>query len=125
MGCGALPQQSGAPASVRTSGQCKFWKFRARDFQALVERQPGLAFHIAGDEPALAQSENVTLRDLGKPGLPGHRRTEGRTCTVDAQERLEAELAAAQDQQSMLPNEMPDLPGWFAALCASRSERFL
>lgn len=104
-------------ASIRARSPLKYLDIPRDHFQAMLERQPALAFHIMQEmSQRLRSSENATIRDLRiknqalKQALVDLKAAQSQ---LIAQERLEAELEAARDiQQGLLPKEMPDYPGW-------------
>ncbi len=107
-------------ASVRALSLTCTLEIPRLDFQALLERQPGLAFHLMQEmSQRLRSSEDATINDLhlkNRALQQAYEELQAAQAQLLAKERLEAELATARKiQQALLPREMPALPGWQAA----------
>lgn len=107
-------------ASVRALILTRTLEIPRVDFQALLERQPSLAFHLMQEmSQRLRSSEDATIHDLRLKNWAlqqAYEELQAAQAQLLAKERLEAELATARKiQQTLLPREMPLMPGWQAA----------
>lgn len=104
-------------ASVRCRGCTRVLELARKDFQALLERRPQMAFLLLQEmSKRLRSSEDATVRDLQIKNLAltqAYDELKAAQANLLAKERLEAELATARRiQESLLPKETPQLSGW-------------
>jgi serine phosphatase RsbU (regulator of sigma subunit) len=104
-------------ASVRCLDAVEMLEVPRMAFQELLERQPGLAFHIMQEmSKRLRNSDESMIRDLrvkNKELLHAYEELKAAQEQLLAKERLEAELVTARKiQQNLLPRRMPEPDGW-------------
>lgn len=113
-----------ATASVRVSTTLQLLEMTRADFNALLQRQPGLSRNLLQMLSArLNESENVTIRDLQEKNRQLAQAYEDLKATqaqLIEKEKLAAEIKIARDiemkiardiQRSILPKSKPQLPG--------------
>lgn len=104
-------------ASVRTRTPVQLLKMSLADFDELLRRRPSLAYEVVRVlAQRLRESDNTTIRDLREKNLQLARAFEelkAAQAQLIEKERLEQELRVARIiQQSLLPRELPVVPGW-------------
>jgi len=87
------------------------------DFEALLHRQPELAYKIVRVlSLRLEQHQNRTIRDLQEKNLQltqAYEQLKGAQAHLIEKEKMERELEVARGiQQSMVPRKLPHLPGF-------------
>jgi len=109
-------------ASVRARTPLTLLTMNRADFNALLLRRPALAMEVLRViSRRLREADAATIRDLHSKNVELARAYEdlqAAQAQIIEKERLERELQLAHDlQQSILPQEMPGLPGYsFAAM---------
>jgi phosphoserine phosphatase RsbU/P len=109
-------------ASVRSLTPLKLLKVTRSELDALLHRQPQLAYELIRLlSKRLEESENITILDLKEKNqhlIEAYEELKSAQEQIIEKERLEKELEIArQIQQSILPESLPDLPGYeFGAL---------
>ena len=103
-------------ASIRASQPARLWEMTREQFEALIRRQPALAYEVAQVLSArLTASQRATIRDLQEKNRQlqkAYRELEAAQALIVEKERLEKELQVArQIQMSVLPTSLPCLPG--------------
>lgn len=104
-------------ATVRARGEVKLLEIPISVFDSLVKSKPELAYELMRIiTRRLGDTENAAIEDLQeKNRLLTASLTELREAQakIIAKEKMEHELRMARRiQQSMLPREIPELPGW-------------
>ncbi len=109
-------------ASVRSLTPLRLLTVTRTELDALLHRQPQLAYEIIRLlSQRLEESENVTILDLKEKNqrlMEAYEELKNAQEQIIEKEKLEKELEIArQIQQSILPETLPDLPGYeFGAL---------
>jgi phosphoserine phosphatase RsbU/P len=103
-------------ASVRACTEVQLLEMTRSDFDALLHRQPSLAYNLLKVMSArLNESENHTIRDLQEKNrqlAQAYEELKAAQVQLIEKEKLEAELKIARDlQRSILPRVKPRLPG--------------
>lgn len=103
-------------ASVRACTDLQLLEMTRADFDALLHRQPGLAYNLLKVMSArLNESENHTIRDLQEKNrqlAQAYEELKAAQAQLIEKEKIEAELKIARDiQRSILPHAKPRLPG--------------
>ena len=104
-------------ASVRSRGPVKLWEMHHTDMDDLLDRQPRVAYKLVCTLGArLTEMDNAIITNLKEKN---RELTQAYEALQSAQEqllekeRLERELQVAYDiQMSILPQQLPDLPGF-------------
>jgi len=109
-------------AGARASAASRLWKMPRRDFDALLGRQPILAYDMLRIMSSrLDNTNNAAFRDLQEKNRQlrkAYNELKAAQAQIIEKERLERELqVAAEIQTSILPQELPHVPGYdFGAL---------
>ena len=109
-------------ASVRARTPVTLLSMTLGDFDQLMHRRPALAYEVVSVlSQRLRESDNATIRDLREKNAElarAYEELKAAQAQLIEKERLEQELRlAGRLQQSMLPQELPQLPGYdFGAL---------
>jgi serine phosphatase RsbU (regulator of sigma subunit) len=109
-------------ASVRSVTPLRMYKVTRTELDALLHRQPQLAYEIIRLlSNRLDESENITILDLKEKNRRltiAYQELQAAQEQIIEKERLEKELEiSGQIQQSILPEFLPDIPGYeFGAL---------
>ena len=103
-------------ASVRASTNLQLLEMTRGDFDALLHRQPDLAYGLLKVMSArLNESENLTIRDLQEKNrqlAQAYEELQAAQAQLIEKEKLEAELRIARDlQRNILPRLKPQLAG--------------
>ncbi len=103
-------------ASVRACTDLQLLEMTRGDFDALLHRQPDLAYGLLKVMSArLAESENLTVRDLQEKNrqlAQAYEELQAAQAQLIEKEKLEAELRIARDlQRDILPRLKPQLAG--------------
>lgn len=109
--------QGAHTASVRAATQVSLLEFTRNDLNALLQRQPHLAYEIIGlVSRRLEESENETIQNLREKNVQlekAYHDLKAAQAQLIAQEKLQRELDIARNiQLSFLPPEMPSAPGY-------------
>ena len=119
----SLFSQGGAhTATVRACTTLKALKMTRQDFDALLQRQPSLAYQIVSLlSRRLEESENLTIIDLKEKNRQltlAYQELKAAQAQIIEKEKLEHELEIARRiQLNILPHELPQHPGFeFGAL---------
>ena len=112
-----ISQDERRTASVRVRAAADLLTISRSAFDALVQRQPSLAYHMARVLGArLRESDDATIRDLQEKNqrlLQAYRELEAAQAQLVEKETLERELQVAREiQESMLPQSLPHLAGF-------------
>lgn len=104
-------------ASVRAAAECKLWVLTRADFDALLRRQPGQIYNLARIlSERLDASNTATFHEIvtkNRELQQAYDELKAAQEQIIAKEKLEKELQlAAEIQMSILPKQMPDLPGF-------------
>jgi serine phosphatase RsbU (regulator of sigma subunit) len=104
-------------ASARALSTARLLEIPIADFEPLVRRTPRLAYQLMQTLiERVIENENATIRDLEENNrllIQSLAELQEAQSRLIARERLETELATAfQIQKSMMPSEIPNLPGW-------------
>ncbi|PKN94841.1 MAG: hypothetical protein CVU44_03275 [Chloroflexi bacterium HGW-Chloroflexi-6] len=104
-------------ASVRAAADSKLWVLTRADFDSLLRRQPGLIFSIARVlSERLDASNTSTFHEIVAKNhalQQAYDELKAAQQQIIAKEKLEKELQlAAEIQVSILPKQMPRLPGF-------------
>jgi serine phosphatase RsbU (regulator of sigma subunit) len=108
-------------ASARTLTPARLLEMTRADFDALLNRQPTLAYEMVRVlSMRLHQAHNTTLRDMHEKNrqlTEAYEALRAAQARLVEQEKLEHELQLAREvQANLLPRATPRLPGWeFAA----------
>ena len=109
-------------ASVRTHAPVRLLEMARPDFDALLQQRPALAYEIMRVlSLRLRESDNATIADLHEKNrelTQAYAALQAAQAQIIEKEKLEQELRTAHRiQQSILPGELPRLPGYdFGAL---------
>jgi sigma-B regulation protein RsbU (phosphoserine phosphatase) len=109
-------------ASVRTQAPVRLLEMARPDFDALLQQRPALAYEIMRVlSLRLRESDNATIADLHEKNrelTQAYAALQAAQAQIIEKEKLEQELRTAHRiQQSILPGELPRLPGYdFGAL---------
>jgi serine phosphatase RsbU (regulator of sigma subunit) len=111
-----LPDQVRS-ASARARGDACTLEFPRSAFEALLKRQPALAFLLVQEiNRRFRSSEDLSNQDLRLKNQRLEQALEelkAAQTQIIAKEKLEHELAVARKiQRNLLPKEIPNLPGW-------------
>jgi sigma-B regulation protein RsbU (phosphoserine phosphatase) len=111
-----LSETHRSTASVRAYTAVQLLEMTRADFDALLQRQPGLTRSLLQVLSArLAESENVTIRDLQEKNrqlAQAYEELKAAQAKLIEKEKLEAEMKIARDiQRSILPKSRPQVPG--------------
>jgi serine phosphatase RsbU (regulator of sigma subunit) len=114
---GLLNPGSRRTASVRTRTPARLLEMTRADFDALLHRQPALAYKMVRVlSMRLEQAENRTIRDLQEKNLQltgAYERLKAAQAQLIEKEKMERELEVARGiQQSMVPRKLPHLAGF-------------
>lgn len=112
-----LYPQGRRSASARARSPVMLVEMTRSDFEALLRRQPELAFEFTRELSArLHSSENATIHDLQEKNRQleqAYQELQAAQAQLVEQEKLSHELdIARQIQASFLPQELPAIPGW-------------
>ena len=104
-------------ASARAVNEIWVLEFRRPDFEALLRRQPELAFRIIQDiSQKTRDAQDLTIRDLrikNQELQQAYQDLKEAQAQLIAQEKLESELSVARRiQKDLLPKVLPVLAGW-------------
>jgi serine phosphatase RsbU (regulator of sigma subunit) len=104
-------------ASIRARSAAKLWEIRRELFDAMIERQPGLACKlIRGLSARMTAAQDATIHDLRQKNaelVRAYEELKAAQAQLIEKERLERELQVARDiQMSVLPHQLPQLPGY-------------
>ncbi len=104
-------------ASVRAIGTVRLWEMTLTEFDALLARQPSLAYEVVrvlGQR--LVASETATINDLREKNerlLEMYTQLQAAQAQIIEKEKLDHELQVAyQIQISILPRSLPKVPGY-------------
>jgi sigma-B regulation protein RsbU (phosphoserine phosphatase) len=111
-----LSETHRSTASVRASTTLELLEMTRADFDALLQRQPGLTRNLLQMLSArLNESENVTIRDLREKNrqlAQAYEELKAAQAKLIEKEKLEAEMKIAREiQRSILPKSRPQMPG--------------
>jgi serine phosphatase RsbU (regulator of sigma subunit) len=114
---GLINPGSRRTASVRARTPARLLEMTRADFEALLHRQPELAYKIVRVlSLRLEQHQNRTIRDLQEKNLQltqAYEQLKAAQAQLIEKEKLERELEVAREiQQSMVPRKLPHLPGF-------------
>jgi serine phosphatase RsbU (regulator of sigma subunit) len=104
-------------ATVRSRATAQLLEMTRAEFDALLRRQPSLAYHLVRVLSArLSESEDATLRDLHEKNRQltlAYQDLQAAQAQIVEKETLERELKVARTiQESMLPRALPRLQGF-------------
>ena len=101
-------------ASARTRSPAQLLELTRTDFEALLERQPTLAFEMVRMlSLRLHKSHDASMRDVGQQLSQAYHDLQAAQAKLIEQEKLERDLALAREiQQRMLPRTLPYLAGY-------------
>jgi serine phosphatase RsbU (regulator of sigma subunit) len=104
-------------ASARTQTTTQVLVMTRADFDALLNRQPTLAYEMVRVlSMRLHQAHNTTIRDLREKNrqlTEAYESLKAAQAQIIVKEKLEHELHVAREvQASLLPRATPQLPGW-------------
>ena len=107
-------------ATVRAQTAVQVLEMTRADFDALLQRQPTLAYDIARVlSQLLQQGNNATIRDLQEKNrqlTEAYEELQAAQAQLIEKERMEQELQVARNiQQSILPRILPHQTGWQVA----------
>ena len=111
-----LSETHQSTASVRANTTLQLLEMTRADFEALLQRQPGLTRSLLQMLSArLNESENVTIRDLqdkNRQLAQAYEELKAAQAKLIEKEKLEAEMKIAREiQRSILPKSRPQVPG--------------
>ena len=115
-------------AGARANASCRMWEMTRANFDALLNRQPSLAHAMVRTmAKRLDNTNTVTFRDLKEKNRQlqkAYDELKAAQAQLVEKERLERELQVAADiQVSILPQELPQVPGYdFGALMVPARE---
>jgi sigma-B regulation protein RsbU (phosphoserine phosphatase) len=109
-------------ASVRSVNEVTLWEMTHASFDALLLRQPRMAFEIVRVlSSRLLEAENASIEDLRQKNIQlerAYNELKKAQAQIIEKERLERELQIAyQIQMSILPHELPQLKGYDFGAC--------
>jgi serine phosphatase RsbU (regulator of sigma subunit) len=104
-------------AGVRAREAVQLWEMRHSQFDALIQRQPTLAYELARVLSArLTAAQTETIRDLTEKNeelIRAYEELKAAQAQIIEKERLERELQLAHDiQMSILPRSLPQFAGY-------------
>lgn len=104
-------------ASIRALEQVTLWELSRKEFDALLHRQPLLAYEMVRVLSArLTSAHNNAVRDLmakNRQLTEAYESLKAAQAQLIEKERLERELQVAYEiQMSILPDQLPELPGF-------------
>jgi serine phosphatase RsbU (regulator of sigma subunit) len=104
-------------ASVRAAVVSNVAEIPSKDFEALLMRQPALAFHLMQEMSLRVRNQDrlttIDLRQKNQQLEQAYNELKEAQAQLIAQEKLKHELAVARIiQESMLPKSVPQLAGW-------------
>jgi phosphoserine phosphatase RsbU/P len=110
-----LSETHRATASARASSTLQLLEMTRADFEALLQRQPGLTRRLLQTlSTRLNDSENVTIRDLQEKNrqlAQAYEELKAAQAKLIEQEKMVAEMKIARDiQRSILPKSRPQVP---------------
>jgi sigma-B regulation protein RsbU (phosphoserine phosphatase) len=111
-----LSETQQATASARAATAMQLLEMTRADFDALLQRQPGLTRNLLQVLSArLNESENVTIRELQEKNrqlAQAYEELKAAQARLIEQEKIEAEMKIAREiQRSILPKSKPRVPG--------------
>jgi serine phosphatase RsbU (regulator of sigma subunit) len=114
---GLLSSRRRRTASVRARTPVRLLEITRADFDAVLHRQPALAYQMVSVlSQRLERSQNNTIRDLKAKNLElseAYEQLKAAQAQLVEKERMEREMEVAREiQRSMLPRELPRLPGF-------------
>ena len=114
---GLINPGSRRTASVRARTPARFLEMTRADFEALLHRQPELAYKIVRVlSLRLEEHQNRTIRELQEKNLQltqAYEQLKAAQAHLIEKEKMERELEVARGiQQSMVPRKVPHLPGF-------------
>lgn len=104
-------------ASVRSLGPAHLWEMSHDEFDALLHRQPSMAFELINVlSQRLTTAHDTTIEDLqlkNKELTRAYEELKAAQAQIIEKERLERELQVASEiQSSILPQTLPELTGY-------------
>ncbi|UCD98818.1 MAG: SpoIIE family protein phosphatase [Chloroflexota bacterium] len=104
-------------ASVRSLGPAHLWEMSHTEFDALLHRQPRMAFELISVlSERLTNAHDSTIKDLQEKNIEltkAYEELKAAQAQIIEKERLERELQVAFEiQTSILPQKLPSLPGY-------------
>lgn len=104
-------------ASVRSSTEVSLWKMARMDFDALMTRQPQIAYEMIKTLSwRLSNTQNDVINELKKKNLDltiAYQELKAAQAQIIEKERLERELQVAKEiQMSILPETLPEIHGY-------------
>lgn len=104
-------------ASARTRTGARVLTIPAKDFDALARHNSALSYALMGVLlRRMRETESITIQDLKEKNrqlVQSLKELQAAQVQLIEKGKMEVELATArQIQQSMLPNSLPNLPGW-------------
>jgi sigma-B regulation protein RsbU (phosphoserine phosphatase) len=104
-------------ASIRALEQVSLWELSRQDFDALLHRQPLLAYEMVRVlSERLTEAHNNAVRDLlekNRQLTEAYESLQAAQAQIIEKERLERELQVAYEiQMSILPDRLPELPAF-------------
>ncbi len=117
-----LNRDSLRTASVRATSPVLLWEMTRRDFDALLERHPELAYEmvrVLSDRLTAAHNAEVkTLEEKNRQLALAYEELKAAQAQIIEKERLERELQVAHDiQMSILPARLPEIAGYDFGAC--------
>lgn len=107
-------------ASIRAARDSEVVEIPRVDFESLLNRHPGMAFHLMQEMSLrMRNQDRLTLQDLTVKNQQlekAYNDLKEAQAQIIAQEKIKHELAVARTiQESLLPKELPNSPGWSVA----------
>ncbi len=104
-------------ASVRATQTSEVIEIPREDFEALLTRQPAMAFHLMQEMSLrMRNQDHLTLLDLTTKNQQlekAYNELKEAQAQIIAQEKMKHELAMARSiQEGLLPKDLPNLVGW-------------
>jgi serine phosphatase RsbU (regulator of sigma subunit) len=104
-------------ASIRAARNSEVIEFPRNEFESLLTRHPGMAFHLMQEMSLrMRNQDRLTLQDLtikNQQLEKAYNELKEAQAQIIAQEKIKYELAMARTiQESLLPKGLPDIPGW-------------
>jgi serine phosphatase RsbU (regulator of sigma subunit) len=104
-------------ASIRAVSRARLWKMTQADFNDLLKREPASGYELLKDlSQRLDSTQQLIIEDLkdkNRQLMLAYEELKGAQEQIIEKEKLERELQLAHDiQMSILPAELPDLPGF-------------